>query len=254
MVYALIVIYNKSIKESITYNCIKNFEKLNVIIFDNSERDYGNSSYAKENGIVYYTQNKNIGLSKAYNYVINKLNLSDNDYIIILDDDSEISTEYYNEAISVIKNNQYDIILPIVYSENQIISPSNVQFGCRVKLVKKISKIEFSRITAINSGMIVSARVYKNVRYDEELFLDYVDHTFMHEVRTKKYSISIMESRINQNYSRNQKQSIDSVKHRYKIFKKDFFVYCRKCRKVIFYFLSITKLQFKYLIKYKKII
>ncbi len=254
MLYALIVIYNKSLEGSITYNCIKDNGKIPVIVYDNSENDYGNSSFAEENGIVYYTQNVNVGLSKAYNYVIDKMDFKNDDYVMVLDDDTEITEEYLNDVFTAINKHEYDIILPIVRSGKHIISPANVQFGCRVKAVDNVSKIDPSRITAINSGMVISSKVYKSIRYDEELFLDYVDHIFMREVRKKKCSTYIMNSVINQNYSRDQKQEFEAVKRRYEIFKRDYYAYCRKCNKKLFYFLSITKLKIKYSIQYKRIV
>ena len=254
MIYALIVIYNKKIDSSTTFKCINKDKRLNLIIYDNSLDNKYNKEFAKKNKIEYYTINKNVGLSKAYNYVIRKHKMNDNDYIMILDDDTEITNNYLDEVDKIINSHEYDIILPIVKSNKRMMSPSNIQFNCRVKRVKDISKLKMNKITAINSGMVVKKKVYNDIKYDENLFLDYVDHLFMKNIRNRNYSIYVMNSFLNQNYSRDQKQSFESVKFRFNIFKKDFKYYCKKCNRILFYYVSLLKLRLVYLIKYKKIV
>jgi len=253
MIYSLIVIYNKHINDSVTYNCIKDNQNVHIIIFDNSENNIFNKNFARKHRIEYYTENKNIGLSKAYNYVIKKINIINKNYLMILDDDTVITEEYLAEVHNKIEKSKCDILLPIVKSNDMILSPSNVQFGCRVKTIKNLSDIKLNKITAINSGMVIRTTVFNDLQYDEAMFLDYVDHMFMKRIREKKYNVYVMTSVINQNYSRNQEQTIDNLKFRYSIFKKDFKYYCMKCNRMFIYYIVILKLKIKYFIKYRLI-
>lgn len=253
MIRALIVIYNKKIDDSITYNAIKQDDRIHIIIYDNSSALYTkyNQEFCQNNKIEYYTQNENVGLSKAYNYVISKLD--NNGYIIIMDDDTKLTKEYLNEVYKLTEKEDYEIILPIVKSNNKIISPANIQFNCRVKNVKKLNRININKITAINSGMVVKLEVYDLVKYNENIFLDYVDHDFMKQVRNKKYDVKIMNSVIVQNYSRFQKNEIDSELTRFKIFLKDYKIYCNDCHNLLFYYASTLKYRIYKFLKYKKI-
>lgn len=254
MLNALIVIYNKSCIESTTFKFISNYSKeINIIVFDNSNIDYGNKEYCESNGISYYTMNQNIGLSRAYNFVLNKIKLNKSDYLLILDDDTTLNDEYIREVLESINENNADILLPLVWSKDELISPSYVSFNCRVKRIKDASAINKKNITAINSGMVIRTNIYNNIKYNENLFLDYVDHDFMKKVRENNYKIKVLNSSIYQAFSRNEKQTLSNVKIRFNIYKKDFKKYCINCNKKWFYYINIWKLRIVYLFKYKKL-
>lgn len=255
MLTALIVIYNKYCCDSVSFNFVEKFKnKIDIILFDNSTKDYNNKQYCEENNIKYYSLDKNVGLSKAYNYVLNDIKLSNEHYLLILDDDTILNEEFFDEVFSEIIKCENDVLLPIVKSNNQIISPSNIIGDCRVKGLKKISDLNMNNVTAINSGMVVRTSIYSNIKYNEDMFLDYVDHEFMRNVRKNNFKIKILNSEINQNFSRNEKQSIDSVKFRFNIYRKDYRKYCEICNNKIFYYLSIIKLRIVSFIKYRRII
>ena len=254
MIYALIVIYNKHILDSKTFKSIEKYlDKINLIVFDNSIKDFKNKEYCRKNNIKYVSLNKNIGLSKAYNYIIENIKFKDNDYIIILDDDTQLNKSYFIESFKLISKKEYDIILPIIKSNDILISPVNVSFKCRIKTVKNIKEIDLNNISAINSGMIINTKIFKKIKYNEELFLDYVDHDFMRLVRNNNYKIHIMKATIKQNYSRYQINDINSELFRFKIFIKDYKIYCKNCNKLWFYYISIFKYRLLESIKYKSI-
>ena len=258
MLYALVVIYNKKCEESETLKTlIKHKKRMSIIIFDNStkkEFNDNNSNYCNREKIDYYTLYKNVGLSKAYNYVIDRIKKTDNDYIIILDDDTFLNNEYIEEVCEEIKKGKKDVLLPIVKSNDQIISPSNVCFDCRVKSVKSIKEIDMNRITAINSGMVIKTSIYNKIKYNEEMFLDYVDHDFMKMVREGKKSIKVMNGKIRQCFSRNEIKPIKDELIRFKIYEKDFKNYCYKNNERFYYLISIFFYKIKECIKYKTLV
>lgn len=254
MLTALIVIYNKSCLESTTFKFIRKYKKkMNIIVFDNSTIDYGNSEYCEKQNITYYTVNQNIGLSRAYNFILNKIKLSKSNYILILDDDTTLNDNYIREVLETINIDNADVLLPLVWSNNELISPSSVSFNCRVKQIKDVSFINRKNITAINSGMVIRTSIYNDIKYNENLFLDYVDHDFMKNIREKNYNIKILSSSIYQSFSRNEKQPLSSVKIRFNIYKKDFKKYCINCNKKWFYYINIWKLRLVYFFKYKRL-
>ena len=69
MIYVLVVAYNHEIK-------LKQLgSEFKQVVFDNSTNidiRKKNEQYCKENGFYYETVGENIGLPKAYNYVIKK--------------------------------------------------------------------------------------------------------------------------------------------------------------------------------------
>ena len=258
-IYALIVIYNKHCYDSATLKKLKLFSNiLQIIIFDNSTSEFGNKDYCREHGYIYFGFHQNFGLSRAYNYVVDSVidhPLADNGCLMLLDDDTDITEEYISKAIKRIRNKQnFDILLPIVQTgttEQIIISPANLKFNCGGKSVSSIQDIKMDKITAINSGMIVNLSVYKKIRYNEDLFLDCVDHEFMRNARECGLKIEILDSIIYQNYSRLRQNNKDSAIFRYSIQIKDFRRYAMICNRLWFFRLSMLKLAFEWAFRYR---
>ena len=101
---AIIVIYNKEIEMSVTYNDISNIkdENIEVCIIDNSTEKNNNLLYCNKNKIKYFSMNGNKGLSKAYNKAID--NLGDSDVVVLFDDDTEINKKYFKELRNCVIN------------------------------------------------------------------------------------------------------------------------------------------------------
>ena len=251
MVYAMIVVYNKECEDSETLKSIQQWkDKIKLVVFDNSTIQTNNKEYCENKGIQYFTVGENVGLSKGYNYVIQKLSLNDEDFVIVLDDDTELTEQYIEEVLQSVDLNK-DILLPIVYSGDMILSPTNIKYKCGSVVVKDIKELNLNSLSAINSGMVVSANVYKKLCYNEELFLDCVDHEFMKQIRENKFSVSVMKSEIQQNYSRGEKPRIESALFRFGLFKKDFKTYCQLCDAELYYKVSIIKFVLSYTLKYR---
>lgn len=253
MVYALVVIYNKACEMSETLNGIYKWKNdIQIVVFDNSTKENNNDEYCKREGMQYFSKKKNLGLSKAYNYAIQRLTLQDDDYVIILDDDTVLSDQYIKEVLDSVSMGK-DILLPIVRCNHTIISPTNIKFKCGSKVVKNVNELQLNHMSAINSGMVVNAKVYQKIQYNEELFLDCVDHEFMRMARENNCIIHLLKNGIEQNFSRSEKQNIESALFRFKLYKKDFRKYCQINRAMVYYHVSIWKFVMLYTIKYKSI-
>lgn len=68
---AIVVIFNKTISQSITCQRIKAMDRnIDVLVVDNSESSNSNEIVCKELGFRYLSMNGNKGLSKAYNAAV----------------------------------------------------------------------------------------------------------------------------------------------------------------------------------------
>lgn len=74
--FAVMVIYNRKIGDSITYNCLKACPQVSLTVCDNSTEDYGNSQAVAEN-VNYISMGGNAGLAKAYNKAVDALKGND---------------------------------------------------------------------------------------------------------------------------------------------------------------------------------
>lgn len=250
-IYALIVIYNKNCNDSISYKCLKNISDINLIVCDNSGKDYGNQNIVLQDKYTYINMGGNKGLSKAYNKTLEILKGKEG-WLCLFDDDTEIPKEYFDEVKSNIKDDKNDILLPCVIYERGLMSPVVLK-KYAVKKVGNIESIDKSYIAGINSGMVINLSLIKDYKYDENLFLDYVDYNFNMDMREKNARLKVMDAQLVQSFS-NDVQDKKSSKIRFKIKKKDLKHFYRKnFVSRLYYFYLIFRLKVGLILKFKDI-
>lgn len=230
--YAVVVIYNKSIKESITLKKLKHINNHNIIriIVDNSTVENDNENLCKDERYIYLSMNGNVGLSKAYNKVLDYLKGKDG-IVVWFDDDTNVTQDYFDKLDVEINNRkEVSIFTPIIQGQdNKFWSPNEARFFKNKQLKNSKGNIKDIRFNAINSCTAVKLEVYKNYRYDERLFLDQVDHSFFYDMRKKKMKFCKLDVIIKHNFSlKNKYTSIENIKKRYEIMIPDFLIYCSK--------------------------
>jgi hypothetical protein len=185
----LIVLYECKVKESLSYiSLLKSPEYLSnskLILWDNSPSiqsvDTDNISFLQYAEYIHAPEN--MSLSKIYNRVIqaNK----DYNYMIILDQDSSFSNEYFQKLNSaIIKHPSINLFLPLIKSEQTIVSPGDYKiFKGSYWKKEKYGIIDAKNILAINSGMAINFNYLKNIYkgYDERLRFYGTDTFFMFE-------------------------------------------------------------------------
>lgn len=248
----IVVLYNDEIKKSQSIESIlkQNRNDMELIVCDNSDvAQPNNKLIAEENDILYIDMKGNKGLSKAYNRAVA---LSSGDYVCIFDDDTQISIDYFDCIKDYIKNNPYNIILPIVKVRDNIFSPVKVT-GFRYKSIDQIRGGQ-ERISGINTGMVIPKSVFCKIKYNEKIFLDCVDHDFIRSAKQVGVKLVIAEKAIlQQKYSRFVDGKEESMK-RFKIFIKDYKVFCSDTKMHKAYgMIDICFLRTKYAFKYKNI-
>lgn len=241
MLYAILVIYNKSVLDSTTYLFCKEHKEIQLIVCDNSTIDNENKMIVEKDGYQYISMHGNKGLSKAYNMAIDGIQ-NKQGYVMILDDDTILNEEYYHS----IQNLTCDIAIPIVKSQTSILSPCNMDHYVASGWD---GKSEINHISAINSGMVINLKLFKNYRYDENLFLDYVDHHFMMDMQNK--NIQVLDCVIHQEFSAEEKTSLESCLNRFRIFKKDSKYFYRNHK--LQYFFVVYKRAVRLIFQYKSL-
>lgn len=187
--------------------------------------------------------NGNKGLSKAYNKGLDFLADKDG-YVLILDDDTDLGEDFFiNIEKEIAKASDAALILPIVYSESVIISPC-IKKGIRIVPSTDLATIEYDKISAINSGMLISLKYFEKFRYDENLFLDYIDHDFMDSFRHSGEKLVVAEKVvIRQQFFGMMVKDKKALKRRYDLFKKDFIYYAKKhgCNMFVTYLILLKR-------------
>lgn len=233
MFFVITVIYNQLIQQS---NLLRKIPQSAKLLFaDNSTKEeicLKNKNFCNENGFHYIGMHGNKGLPKAYNATINILKPSANDFVVVLDQDTEIPSDFIEKYENFISKNQNaDIICPIVLDSVGVMSPS-LSSGLKFKHIKSIEDVNQKNIenySFINSGMCIKGSVFGKVKYDENLFLDFVDHDFILSAKKKNLKIAICFDVIfKQNFSGVTRNPYNQDYSRFQIYMNDAKVFYRK--------------------------
>ena len=222
--FAVMVICNKKIGDSATYQSLESCPEINLTVCDNSTEDYGNRQAVKE-GVNYISMGGNFGLAKAYNKALDLL-IGKDGYVCIFDDDTELGREYFELLDAEIEKTKADILLPVVNDSVGIMSPCRID-GVITHRISSVDELDSQNISGINSGMAIKTTVFENYRYDENYFLDFIDHAFLRDMKKAGKSIAVAESvSLKQSFSANDKD-VRKAKNRFEIFKKDYLNFCK---------------------------
>jgi GT2 family glycosyltransferase len=202
-----------------------------LIISDNSDNagiKCESQQQIQQLDAIYLDNNGNIGLSKAYNRILDYI--EDGPFWLMLsDDDTIFSPAFLENAYTASKKTNAHAISGIIRTGDQVMSPvrKNSVFPRKSMFIDKPGK--YNNIYCINSGLIIRSSVFSKIgRYDEKLFLDMIDYWFMDELINNNINeIEIVEGSIDQNFSANEKQSSKAKWKRFGIYRKDFLIYCQ---------------------------
>lgn len=220
MIYTIIVIYNSEV-------LLKN-KIPNLIICDNStniEIKGKNIQFCIKNNINYIDMQENAGITKAYNKAISKIQISSDNWLIILDQDTLLPKDFIQKFEKAIKENPTKkIFIPIIKDNVGIMSPTKIKGMGFTHSNAEDFNSHLKTYSFINSGMCINTTVFSSVIYDEKLFLDMVDHDFVKTVK-EKFGSDIFhvidDISIFQNFSGVTKNSLSSDLTRFKILIKD---------------------------------
>ena len=230
--YPIIVLYNKRISESNSIKALNKYildgkycNRISIYILDNSDSEpvskNNSEAHIINTSCKYVCMNGNVGLSRAYNYAVHSLiKPSKNSYILWLDDDTDISSDFIDMLFEYIDTLKSDIFVPwIIGQDNKIYSPNTIGW-VRHKLPKSQSDVlNVDKIFSINSCLAVNRMLYEKFEYDDNLFLDCVDNYFFDYVRKAKASITILPISVRQNFFQRgdqRVQKIENIERRYR--------------------------------------
>ncbi|WP_105205089.1 glycosyltransferase [Neobittarella massiliensis] len=221
----VVLVYNVRCQDSAACRALAAMGRRDVLVVDNSTKDLPNGAYCQKRGWQYAAMGGNFGLARAYNRATALL-LDACDYIVWLDDDTQLTEDYF-AALETATRRQggVDIFLPLVHDEAGLLSPSAIR-GNKVWRVARPEDIGPGEITGINSGMAVRTELYRDHRYDEGYFLDYIDHAFLRDMKAGGAVIAVLDAVLQQRFFGNQRGDVAAAARRFAIFRKDFARFC----------------------------
>ncbi len=226
-IYALVVIYNRRCEESPSCEALRADPDARAVVIDNSTEENDNARYCAKRGFGYLGLGGNRGLAVAYNRGIAWLKKHTNaTHVVLFDDDTAIPDGFLKATATSIGNNpKAKVFLPRVYDEVGLLSPCAID-EFRVRRIADVSELTPDNITAINSGMTLDLSLFKEYTYDEGYFLDYIDHAFMRDMKSRAVSFTVTQQTLNQRFAGNERGNKQAAKRRFVIFKADFRRFC----------------------------
>lgn len=226
MIHCIVVVYNRQCADSKTCKCLmkEKSDIFDVLIFDNSENDYGNREFCQQQGWIYLGGSGNQGLSKAYNQSVSYfIEENQTGYICLFDDDTALEKNYFQKLQAEIALHKgADILLPVLRQKEKIISPCRLSSkGRYFESVEECTACPGDQLQAFNSGMIIKSEVFRNYRYDERIFLDGIDHAFLRDMRKDGKSIAVIPLQCEQEFSGGQRGTVEGMYKRFCIYAKD---------------------------------
>lgn len=224
-IFAVLVVCNAAVEKSLTYRSIA-ASGVRLVVCDNSTEDFGNAAFCESMpNVRYIDMGGNLGLPKAYNAALDWLGGREG-LVCLFDDDTQIPSEYFPLLCGAAQREaDFDIFVPLVYDEVGLLSPNLIR-GTRIRRAGSLSGLG-GDIGAINSAMAIRTEVFRGFRYDENLFLDFVDYAFLREMKRQGRRIFILENvSLRQSFSANT-DSEEKAAARFKIFQKDAKYYFR---------------------------
>ncbi|MEZ8351065.1 glycosyltransferase [Vibrio splendidus] len=200
----LCVIYNKKCNESDTitsfyrssyHSSSQNDVNIELHIWDNSTDKSvleHNRDYCEKKNIYHHFNGNNEFLSVVYNKFLHRYK---DDFLMIFDDDSNVSNEYLESVVKTARNVDFHVGVPKIESQlKSIYSPA--KFG----LVKGRHLDDIScgfnfGLVAISSGMVINCKkvTSKGIYFDENLNLYGIDTDFFLYLARRGISLYVLD-------------------------------------------------------------
>lgn len=184
MIGCVVVTYNP--EQEVIESCNKLLKQVDkLIIVDNNSEEKNkkilNQINEKYSEIEIVFNNENLGIATALNIGIKNLEKYDVQWILTMDQDSQISENMINKMLEIynqIETEKRDEILSIFpnFIDESIQNIQEKQIGCEYEYVD----------AEITSGNLLNIKVFEEVGYfDDELFIDLVDTDFCMRLNRK---------------------------------------------------------------------
>jgi GT2 family glycosyltransferase len=203
-VLGVLVLYKRSLRESETFMSLSKAlvgtsRRLDLLVYDNSPESHfdKNVELGYSGNITYIHDNTNPGICKAYNTGFEKALAINKKWLLLLDQDTDFTSDYIESLLNAVKKNKnYVSIVPVVYSNGKIVSPTRYDFLGRMKPIKQNeTNIVYRNITAINSGACVKIDFLNQINgFTEEFPLDMLDHWFFRKVNLLRKMVYVLDT------------------------------------------------------------
>jgi len=185
--------------------CRGNGLNLNIVIYDNSP-EIQNVTIEIPFQCQYFHDATNGGLSAAYNFALNSNPNCHSQWLLLLDQDSDLPENYLEnmrkELTTADPDSDVTAVIPIVVQNGLPVSPAQVKGGRIRPIPKPITGVCPFPVTAINAGTLIRKNfLYEIGGFNRQFKLDYLDHWLFAEIKQRGKKVYITGAVINHDLS-----------------------------------------------------
>lgn len=197
-----------------------------VCVYDNSGSDHGNAAFCAQHGWAYFTDHRNNGLSKAYQFCADHLlQTGFSGWVSLFDDDTSIDADYFPALDAAVQGDpQTALFFPMLYAEEKLISPQIIPSNQHARyFASEQACLQYTSqdLFAFNSGMAVRSDVYDHVQYHKDLFLDGVDYAFLRDCYQAGYRSRAFAVKMQHGFSGAQASDCPTALNRFENYARD---------------------------------
>ena len=232
---AILVVYNRFLGDCEAGRTLSEAlpENGRVLVWDNSEGDYGNARFCAERDWICLGGEGNRGLSRAYQACVDRLREENFDGLVSLfDDDTAIRRDYFDAMAQAAQAHpEWDLFFPLLTAGGKLVSPQIIppsQHARYFSSAEECLGYDGPDLYAFNSGMAVRSWVFDWVSYDPALFLDGVDYAFLRACYGAGFTSAPVNLCMNHGFSGAQRPAYPAAAKRFENYARDFSVVLRE--------------------------
>lgn len=193
-ILTVIVLYKQKISDSPAYALLKKAVSLGqtqLLVVDNSPTSQKDDLFQMD-GISYVHEPTNPGLAAAYNRGLAAG--SELVWLVALDQDTQISSDYYEQLSEVPAEKQYAAAVPRIFAGERQLSPLYAaDYIDRTAQPVEQAGETGERIMAVNSGTAFSIRFLKKIGgFNPAFSLDFLDHWLFWRISQEKEKVYVL--------------------------------------------------------------
>lgn len=209
-VMAILVLYRRAHDKAASWPALNDmmcqpgsFMLSHCLVHDNSPHDNTYIAPQLPKGFELRLNPENTGTAGAYAGAVSVAKAQNCDWLLLLDQDTELPQEYLRYAAESSSGLRLpvDAIVPRVWHQNQLISPSILTSIGSIRPTADLST-SAGIPTAISSGALVRTEAIEAVMpFPQELWLDYLDHWMFFKFAGLGFKVRSAQVDLNHNLS-----------------------------------------------------
>jgi GT2 family glycosyltransferase len=197
-----IVVFRMQVKATMAFQSLVdaiekngNSDHFTIYVYDNTDDPFFKPDPLGVEGVVYFHNPGNPGISVAYNHMAKMARQDGHEWMVFLDQDTKLpgaAVQHYLQAI--VSQPDLQIKCPVLVVDNYQFSPTLFQ-NMRSSVIERFNPgiYPLQKMTIANSGMLVHLPLFFEVGgYDEKLRIDFTDTAFIEKVKRKTPTFEVL--------------------------------------------------------------